>query len=67
MTRLEANREILRLLSIAVEQNPDWRFGQTMRNCGAIRENDRATFWVDEFYAEGEDILKRMQLYCKNL
>ena len=33
MTRLEANREILRLLSKAIETYPDQRFIQLLDNC----------------------------------
>lgn len=63
MTRQEANKEILKLLSKAVEEQSDVRFGQLLRNMEVIREiriDGVPEYWANEFYAEPQYILKRM-------
>ena len=51
MTRIEANREILKRISEIVERFPDWRFHQILQNMGI--ENVGA----DKFYEESVDTL----------
>jgi hypothetical protein len=65
MTRLEANKEIIKLLSKAVKANPDWRFGQLLRNLGTIRTSQDGwtgglTAWANEFNTESKDTLANM-------
>ena len=65
MTRLEANRAIIALLSAAVESSPDSRFGQILRNLEAIKQvigqPPAPIHWANEFYLESEQLLKRIQ------
>lgn len=64
MTRLEANKKIVKMISKAVNDNPDWRFGQLLRNVGAIRDYqddwEGLTLWVNEFNTESKDTLTNM-------
>lgn len=64
MTRLEANKKIVKMISKAVKDNPDWRFGQLLRNVGAIRDYqddwEGLTLWVNEFNTESKDTLTNM-------
>ena len=48
MTRLEANNEILKLLTLYVKTYPDWRFEQILSNLGLEKNS---------FYRESEDTL----------
>lgn len=67
MNRLEANREILRILAERVEAQPEVRFGQLLRNMAAVLERVDATtggiVWKDEFYLESTDLLKRIEKF----
>ena len=61
MNRQEANREILNLLSAAVEQYPDQRFHQILQNLH-INLRDVTEFkCLDQFYEESEDTLDRIK------
>jgi hypothetical protein len=64
MTRLEANIEILKILSEYLEKNPDMRFGQALNNLGIVEQKlniDGSTVWENYFYIESEDTLNRMK------
>lgn len=54
MNRLEANRELLKLVSTVVEIYPDWRFQQVLWNMSI-------TDGTDKFYEEPVDTLKRVK------
>lgn len=54
MNRLEANRELLKLVSTVVEMYPDWRFQQVLWNM-SIADG------TDKFYEEPVDTLKRVR------
>ena len=54
MNRLEANRELLKLVSTVVEMYPDWRFQQVLWNM-SIADG------TDKFYEESVDTLKRVR------
>ena len=54
MNRLEANRELLKLVSTVVEIYPDWRFQQVLWNMSI-------TDGTDKFYEEPVDRLKRVR------
>ena len=54
MNRLEANRELLKLVSTVVEMYPDWRFQQVLWNMSI-------TDGTDKFYEEPVDTLKRVR------
>jgi hypothetical protein len=64
MKRLKTNRKILNLLSAAVEQHPDWRFHQILRNLGITLRDETKTGWermyLDQFFEESDDTLERM-------
>jgi hypothetical protein len=51
MTRLQANRDILRALSQYVEQHTDLRFHQALSNLGITVED------CDQYYEESEETL----------
>lgn len=51
MNRLEANRQILELVSMAVESFPDMRFHQILQNLGAEKPA------IDQWYEESEETL----------
>lgn len=54
MNRLEANRELLKLVSTVVEIYPDWRFQQVLWNMSI-------TDGTDKFYEESVETLKRVK------
>ena len=65
MTRLEANRELVAKLLLLVEEYPDARFGQILRNAGFVRElrpvsPDVGVDWKNEFYLESKELLARV-------
>lgn len=62
MTRKNANMEILRLIAMEVNQHPDLRFGQILRNMDVIIEAREAHsgFWENTFYEEPHITLERM-------
>jgi hypothetical protein len=51
MNRQEANRQILELVSKAVEAFPDWRFHQILQNLGVEKPA------IDQWYEESEETL----------
>ena len=55
MNRLEANRQILRILSAFVEAYPQQRFNQLLQNTKVVVPN-----LVDQFYEELTETLSRM-------
>ena len=55
ITRLEANREILKLLNGIVEAQPDWRFHQILQNMDV---NFRG---ADQFFEESVETLERLK------
>jgi hypothetical protein len=65
MSRLSDNKAILEALTIAVEENPDSRFGQILRNIGVIVDvMDQKTFevtWMNHFMEEPDIMLARIE------
>lgn len=57
MTRLEANREILKRLSKVVENCPDLRWHQLCQYASVDLEGD-------QFYEESEETLKRLKKFA---
>jgi len=55
MTRLEGNREVIRLLSSLIEAFPDHRFNQILWNLGFTEDPQK------EFYWEPWDLLERVK------
>lgn len=66
-SRLDANREIITLLTKAVEAYPDWRFTQLLQNLSInVRAND--VFAIeDRFYEESNETLDRVNQVMQNL
>jgi hypothetical protein len=65
-TRLEANRELVKILSEIVEKENNQRFGQILRNYGFVREirsvkPEAGIPWQNEFYSEPQKILERVK------
>ena len=61
MTRLEANKEILKILEKLVEELPDWRFGQLIYNTGIF--STPGLRWYDPFFDESTETLKKLKEY----
>ena len=70
MKCIKANRKILSVLSAAVEQHPDWRFHQILRNLGITLRDETKTGWesmyLDQFFEESADTLERMEQIFSN-
>ena len=64
MTRKEANMEIVRLLVNYINDNPDQRFGQILRNVGVVvdywNEQEMKKDWMNHFNEEPQAMLDRM-------
>lgn len=61
MTRQEANRKIVNLLSAAVEQHPDWRFHQILQNLFINLRVVPEFRCLDQFHEESEETLNRVE------
>ena len=66
MTRLESNRRLVEILNRLVENNPDQRFSQLLRNYGFIKEErptrpEMCISVQNEFYVESDKILERVE------
>lgn len=59
MTRYEANKKIIKILSATAENNPDLRFIQILWQLGIINLYNG---WLieDRFYEESEQTLKKL-------
>lgn len=57
LSRLEANRLILKAIAKYVEDNPDWRFCQILQNMNIVSTN------LDSWYVESTETLKMLQNY----
>lgn len=66
MTRAEANFKLIQELITLTVKYPDQRFSQLLQNYGfikphrAVKDPGRIE-WQNEFYLEGEDLLKRVK------
>ena len=63
-SNLETNLKIIEELTKIIENNPDWRFQQTLWNCGIISRNynDRDELEIeDKFYENSEITLNTLQ------
>ena len=61
MTRQEANRELLKIISEMVELYPNFRFHQILADIDVNMLNDEGTANVDLFAEESEETLKRVK------
>lgn len=72
MNRLEANQRLLEILNRIVQNNPDLRFGQILRNYGFIKEvrpgkPELCLEWQNEFYTEPAKVLARVEQRLRDL
>lgn len=61
MTRQEANRELLKIISEMIELYPNFRFHQILADIDVNMLNDEGTANVDLFAEESEETLKRVK------
>lgn len=64
MTRQQANREILKILSALVETYPDQRFTQLLFNADVLKCDPRSTGVPEvrnEYHMESEETLERVR------
>lgn len=59
MTRLEANKILVEILSAYIQQYPDIRFGQALFNLGLIQRKPDSLDIEDPFYEESTKTLSR--------
>lgn len=71
-SRQEINRQILKIIGMAVEQWPEQRFGQILRNLGVVEQTGlmrvsnhgkiarEENYWYNEFMTEPEYTLARI-------
>lgn len=69
MSRQVANQKLVQLLQELVQQNPDQRFHQILRNYGFISEKSTSgePEWINEFYSEPEAVLQRVEAAIKKM
>lgn len=72
LSRLEANRELVKILGEIVEKETDQRFSQILRNYGFVREirpvkPEAGIPWQNEFYSEPQKILERVKRIKESL
>ena len=63
-SNLETNLKIIEVLTKIIENNPEWRFQQTLWNCGIISRNynDQDELEIeDKFYENSEITLNTLQ------
>ena len=69
-SNLETNLKIIKELTKIIENNPEWRFQQTLWNCGIISRNynDQDELEIeDKFYENSEITLNTLQKYFSEI
>ena len=69
-SNLETNLKIIEELTKIIENNPEWRFQQTLWNCGIISRNynDQDELEIeDKFYESSEITLNTLQKYSSEI
>ena len=69
-SNLETNLKIIEVLTEIIENNPEWRFQQTLWNCGIISRNynDQDELEIeDKFYENSEITLNTLQKYSSEI
>lgn len=69
-SNLETNLKIIEELTKIIENNPEWRFQQTLWNCGIISRNytDQDELEIeDKFYENSEITLNTLQKYSSEI
>lgn len=76
LNRLLANRKLVHELNWLIENNPDQRFSQILRNYGFVGETrpistDSGLYgmveWKNEFYLESDKLLERVERRVKDI
>jgi hypothetical protein len=76
MTRQQANRQLIRILTEIVETCPDLRFSQILSAFGFVRHTRpikqegadlHRVEWLDEFYKEPQELLERVESQRESL
>ena len=76
MTRQQANYQLVNLLHMLVERNPDARLGQLLTSYGYVKHtrpvsqssaDEWGVKWEDEYYLEPEELLERVETAVANL
>jgi hypothetical protein len=60
MNRLAVNQELVKILDLLVQNNPDLRFSQILAVYGFVTTDNPAQDWLNEFYCEPEKVLARV-------
>ena len=69
-SNLKTNLKIIEVLTKIIENNPEWRFQQTLWNCGIISRNynDQDELEIeDKFYENSEITLNTLQKYSSEI
>ena len=69
-SNLETNLKIVEVLTKIIENNPEWRFQQTLWNCGIISRNYNEQDELeieDKFYENSEITLNTLQKYSSEI
>ena len=69
-SNLETNLKIIEVLTKIIENNPEWRFQQTLWNCGIISRNynDQDELEIeDKFYENSEITLNTLQKHSSEI
>jgi hypothetical protein len=75
MDRLSANRKLVQIISEAIEEYPDVRFGQVLtalrivthtRPVSQETADNHQLEWKDEFYLESSELLERVENSLKS-
>ena len=69
-SNLETNLKIIEELTKIIENNPEWRFQQTLWSCGIIGRhyNDHDELEIeDKFYENSEITLNTLQKYSSEI
>ena len=69
-SNLETNLKIIEVLTKIIENNTEWRFQQTLWNCGIISRNynDQDELEIeDKFYENSEITLNTLQKYSSEI
>lgn len=62
-SRQEVNRELVKILSDAVEKFPDWRFGQILFNYNFITRKHSSFDIEDPFYEESQETFDKLRIF----
>lgn len=67
MKRVSTNQELVKILDLLIQNNPDLRFSQILMVYGFVSENSPTKDWLNEFYTEPEKVLERVNLKLQGI